>query len=360
VAVRVTSSQNPQENGLFYTLGDQLGSTTFVADSSGNKVGEMRYMPWGETRYTGSNIQTSYHYTGQREDEGIGLYYYNARWYDAGLGRFAQADNMISGSPKSLDLYAYVYNSPMENIDPTGNTPMCFYRECFNLPPHPCNDDPPNPKRMIDMGCGSPTGRGGKGQGGNYFWPSQLKTDDAGRAFIIYEEGSLQTNAHPHDNPYFDYPMYFFDDQRNVCTFGYGHAVYMDLGEGPQKERTCIWYIQTLFEGSKLDFTLYIHDTYCSPYYYYDMECVNKVLSHDIEVAEATVRSLVSIRLTQSMFNALVSFTFQMGPAGLLDLLQRGGNSYIGIRDALLSSPGYGSRREDEARLFAGEGLSGP
>jgi hypothetical protein len=35
-----------------------------VTDSSGNKVGEMRFMPWGETRHEGSNIPTSHKYTG--------------------------------------------------------------------------------------------------------------------------------------------------------------------------------------------------------------------------------------------------------------------------------------------------------
>ena len=73
VAVRVSGSANPQENGLFYTLGDHLGSTSLVTDANGNKVGEMRYphshnrhtgrssvqhargagTPWGETRYPG-------------------------------------------------------------------------------------------------------------------------------------------------------------------------------------------------------------------------------------------------------------------------------------------------------------------
>ncbi len=45
VAVRVTGSANPQENGLFYTVGDHLGSTSLVVDSAGNKASEKRYTP---------------------------------------------------------------------------------------------------------------------------------------------------------------------------------------------------------------------------------------------------------------------------------------------------------------------------
>jgi RHS repeat-associated protein len=121
VAVRVTGSANPQENGLYYTLGDHLGSTSLVTDTSGNKVGEIRYTPWGETRFEGSNIPSNYKYTGQREEAGIGLYYFNARWYDAQLGRFAQADPIISSGPRGNDRYAYVKNSPLIYSDPTGN-----------------------------------------------------------------------------------------------------------------------------------------------------------------------------------------------------------------------------------------------
>jgi len=91
----------------------------------------MRYLPWGETRYEGGNTPTNYHYTGQREEAGIGLYYYNARWYDAKLGRFAQADTEIQGLKEekgkipfyviAWDRYNYANNNPQKYIDPTGH-----------------------------------------------------------------------------------------------------------------------------------------------------------------------------------------------------------------------------------------------
>jgi len=51
----------------------------------------------GETRYTSGTTPTTYRYTGQREEASFGLYYYNARWYDPQLGRFAQADSIVPG-----------------------------------------------------------------------------------------------------------------------------------------------------------------------------------------------------------------------------------------------------------------------
>jgi RHS repeat-associated protein len=40
---------------------------------------------------------------GQRQEAGIELYYYGARWYDTYLGRFISADTMIPSSNKNLD-----------------------------------------------------------------------------------------------------------------------------------------------------------------------------------------------------------------------------------------------------------------
>ena len=54
--------------------------------------------------------------------EGFGLMFYNARWYDPAIGRFAQADTMIPGGVQGLDRYAYTNNNPIKYVDPTGHT----------------------------------------------------------------------------------------------------------------------------------------------------------------------------------------------------------------------------------------------
>jgi len=53
--------------------------------------------------------------------EGFGLMFYNARWYDPAIGRFAQADSIYPGGTQGLDRYAYVNNSPVRFIDPSGH-----------------------------------------------------------------------------------------------------------------------------------------------------------------------------------------------------------------------------------------------
>ena len=51
--------------------------------------------------------------------------FYNARWFDPQLGRFAQADIIIPSGVQGLDRYAYVRNSPLNYTDPSGHNPEC-------------------------------------------------------------------------------------------------------------------------------------------------------------------------------------------------------------------------------------------
>jgi hypothetical protein len=51
-----------------------------VLDSSGVPVGETRCYPFGETRLASGSIFTDRLFTGQKM-AGLGLYYYNARFY---------------------------------------------------------------------------------------------------------------------------------------------------------------------------------------------------------------------------------------------------------------------------------------
>lgn len=154
------------DNGLFWLLTDHLGSTAITANSDGSYKAELRYKAWGETRYTSGTTLTTYRFTGQREDATIGLYFYNARYYDPALGRFLQPDSLVQADaknptpylalavsyanpkmleqwnqlqrarlqaeaqplgtptvldPQFLNRYSYVRNNPLAFVDPDGN-----------------------------------------------------------------------------------------------------------------------------------------------------------------------------------------------------------------------------------------------
>ncbi len=76
VAMRTGSST------LNYLLGDHLDSQSLTTNSTGSRTGEIRYYPWGTERYTYGTTPTTYHFTGQRLESTIGLYFYGSRFYD--------------------------------------------------------------------------------------------------------------------------------------------------------------------------------------------------------------------------------------------------------------------------------------
>jgi RHS repeat-associated protein len=100
-----------------------LQSHAIIANSSGAYSSEMRYMPWGEERWASGELPTTFLYTGQHEQKELGLYFYNARWYDPRLSRFLSADSLIPDpyNSQAFDRYAYVFNNPLRYIDPTGH-----------------------------------------------------------------------------------------------------------------------------------------------------------------------------------------------------------------------------------------------
>jgi RHS repeat-associated protein len=95
---------------------DVLGSTLALTDAAGSSQTTYTYEPFGKTTVSGTSTN-SFKYTG-RENDTDGLYYYRARYYGSGGGRFLQEDPIgISGG---LNLYNYVNSNPVNAIDPTG------------------------------------------------------------------------------------------------------------------------------------------------------------------------------------------------------------------------------------------------
>ncbi len=102
-----------------------MGGTNVVTNDSGVQTELSEYKPYGEFSRHDVTGQppTKYYFTDQYLDEETALYYYGARYYSPGLGRFISADTVVQepGNPQTLNRYAYALNNPVNRIDPTGN-----------------------------------------------------------------------------------------------------------------------------------------------------------------------------------------------------------------------------------------------
>jgi RHS repeat-associated protein len=81
--------------------------------------------PWGNIDRSDDVGKNQYRqlYTGKFLDFSTDLYYFHARFYDSNVGRFIGKDRFkpTPVEPRSYNRYQYVYNNPINNIDPDGN-----------------------------------------------------------------------------------------------------------------------------------------------------------------------------------------------------------------------------------------------
>ncbi len=108
-------------NGTTFYLTDTLGSilASFNNAAGGASVkGNQVFAPYGTGRYYKGNINTLKGFTGQYND-GSGLDYFNARYYDPVASVFLSADT-ANGNLAGMNPYAYVNGNPETKRDPTG------------------------------------------------------------------------------------------------------------------------------------------------------------------------------------------------------------------------------------------------
>ncbi|MFA5317067.1 MAG: RHS repeat-associated core domain-containing protein [Dehalococcoidales bacterium] len=145
---------------LNYIHQDHLTGTALVTSDNGTQLGSTKYYPFGDRLESQGDLGTDKLFTGQRLDD-TGLYYYNARYYDANIGRFISADTITQTgvlptgqlikdltvsysdvavmqkirfaypttyvlvnspvNPQGLNRYSYCLNNPLKYIDSQGN-----------------------------------------------------------------------------------------------------------------------------------------------------------------------------------------------------------------------------------------------
>lgn len=110
---------HPDDRGpaVQFHLGDHLGSSNVVVDSTGAMVNREEFTPYGETSF-GSFARKRYRFTGKERDEESGLNYHGARYLAQHLARWISADP--AGPMDGANLYDYVTNRVTVAIDPNG------------------------------------------------------------------------------------------------------------------------------------------------------------------------------------------------------------------------------------------------
>ena len=102
-------------------LTDGLGSVLTLADDAGAVRTQYRYDPYGATVASGDASSNPFQYTG-RENDGSGLYYYRARYYNPVFGRFIREDPI--GFKGGINKYLYAEANPISYADPLGLDPF--------------------------------------------------------------------------------------------------------------------------------------------------------------------------------------------------------------------------------------------
>jgi len=123
-------SNSTSAGQLLYALTDHLGSPVMLTNASRQIQEEYSFDAWGRRRnpadwsYSGFSTPTILHrgYTTHEHIDEFNLINMNGRVYDPVLGRFTQPDNQVQdpGFLQTFNKYAYVFNNPLSNIDPSG------------------------------------------------------------------------------------------------------------------------------------------------------------------------------------------------------------------------------------------------
>jgi RHS repeat-associated protein len=104
--------------GSMSFLSDDLGTTLALTDAGGNLSTSYTYDPFGNASASGAASTNSYQFTG-RENDGVALDYFRARYYSPNQQRFTSQDP-IGFEGGDINLYGYVLNSPQNGVDPSG------------------------------------------------------------------------------------------------------------------------------------------------------------------------------------------------------------------------------------------------
>ncbi|MFC5530163.1 RHS repeat domain-containing protein [Cohnella yongneupensis] len=99
------------------------GDVVQITNATGATLNSYDYDVWGNITSKSETMSNPFKYTGEVYDDESSLYYLSARYYNPRLGRFINEDTYEGqiDNPLTLNLFTYVENNPLINVDPTGH-----------------------------------------------------------------------------------------------------------------------------------------------------------------------------------------------------------------------------------------------
>jgi RHS repeat-associated protein len=109
-----------------YYHADGNGNVTALVSGSGVVVARYLYDPFGNTlAMSGPKaLINTYRFSSKPIHDGMGWYDYLRRWYAPEMQRWPNRDPI--GEAGGINLYGYVYNSPLNYIDPDGKAALPY------------------------------------------------------------------------------------------------------------------------------------------------------------------------------------------------------------------------------------------
>ncbi len=134
-AIRYVTAANNEY--YYYVTTNKQGDVLGIYSAVGDLLASYEYDAWGNctVKDAEDNVITSSNhigninpirYRGYYYDKDLGLYYLQSRYYDAGIGRFINADGYITTNPTyplAYNMFAYCLNNPIKMEDPYGTFP---------------------------------------------------------------------------------------------------------------------------------------------------------------------------------------------------------------------------------------------
>lgn len=130
-----------RSSATHYYSADGLGSVTSLTDASGAVAATYTYDTFGNLAASSGSVVNPFRYTAREWDADTGLYFYRARYYNQGIGRFISEDPLNFSSPdEESNFFLYVLNSPTNFTDPLGLYRLKKTGKNPPLPPSPAID----------------------------------------------------------------------------------------------------------------------------------------------------------------------------------------------------------------------------